>query len=87
MRHYFNLSENEAEAAQAMHCLSRMTFLTNYAAFACERDRRNASLMLGLNLLCATVEKDGVGTDVLVVLSGRFRAAMLRPLCLCGARP
>ena len=84
VRHYFNLSENEAEAAQAMHCLSRMTFLTNYAAFACERDRRNASLMLGLNLLCATVEKDGVGTDVLVVLSGRFRAAMHTMPTDCG---
>ena len=76
VRHYFNLGESDAEAAQAMRCMSRTTYLPNYAAFACERDKRNATLLLGLNLLCATVEKDGASTDVLLVLSERFRAAM-----------
>ena len=79
MRHYFNLCENEREAAQAMYCLSRMTYLPNYAAFACERGGRNAGMLLGLNLLCASVEEaDGTASDVLVVLSEHFRAAMYR---------
>ena len=53
VRHYFNLGESDAEAAQAMRCMSRTTYLPNYAAFACERDKRNATLLLGPESFCA----------------------------------
>ena len=79
LRHYFILGEGESEAAQAMFCLSRMTYLPSYAAFACERNGRNANMLIGMNVICATVEGvDGSAVDVLAMLSDNYRVAMHR---------
>ena len=78
LRHYFILDEGESEAAQAMYCLSRMTYLPNFGACACERGKRNANMIIGINLLCATLEEEGVSTDIIAVFSDNYRVAMHR---------
>ena len=78
LRHYFILDEGESEAAQAMYCLSRMTYLPNFGAYACERGKRNANMLIGINLLCATLEEKGVSTDIVAVFSDSYRVAMHR---------
>lgn len=78
LRHYFILDEGESQAAQAMYCLSRMTYLPNFCACACERGKRNAGMLVGLNFLCATVEGGDGATDVFALLSENYRVALHR---------
>ena len=78
-RHYCALEAGESEAANVMYCLSRMTYLPNYAAFVCERDARGGNTLPGLDMLCATMEEsDGNRTDVLALFSDASNVAVHR---------